>query len=94
MAGTWPIRINLDDVRCAWFQDPSDGVWHRLDWENAPGLGLPFSDEAARHARRLAAVGAGGGDPAAALAAFLDRWRQGLVADRRERRIALRQAAE
>jgi hypothetical protein len=48
LAGKWPIRINPDDVRYAWFQDPADVVWHRLDWEHAPGLGLPFSDEAAR----------------------------------------------
>ena len=94
LAGKWPIRMNPDDVRYAWFQDPADGTWHRLDWEHAPGLGLPFSDEAARHARRLAAAGAGGGDPATALAALLDRWRHGLVADRRERRIAVRQAVE
>ena len=54
-AGKWPIRVNPDDVRYAYFQDPADGLWHRLDWEHAAGLGTPFSGEAARYARRLAA---------------------------------------
>ena len=53
--GKWPIRVNPDDVRYAYFQDPADHIWHRLEWEHAPGLGTPFSGEAARYARRLAA---------------------------------------
>jgi transposase InsO family protein len=46
-AGRWPIRINPDDVRYAYFQDPADDSWHRLDWEHAAGLGAAFSGEAA-----------------------------------------------
>jgi transposase InsO family protein len=94
LAGKWPIRVNPDDVRHAWFCDPADGRWHRLDWEHAAGLDAPFSGEAARHARRLAAAGGGHIDPAEALSELLGRWRQGVVSDRRERRIAVRLAAE
>ena len=62
-AGKWPIRVNPDDVRYAYFQDPADERWHRLDWEHAAGLGTPFSGEAARYARRLAARPAAGPIP-------------------------------
>jgi len=94
LAGKWPIRVNPDDVRHAWFCDPADGSWHRLDWEHAAGLNAPFSGEAARHARRIAAAAGGHPDPAQALAELLDRWRQGVVSDRRERRMAVRLTAE
>jgi len=94
LAGKWPIRVNPDDVRYAYFQDPADGRWHRLDWEHAPGLGTPFSEEAARYARRLAAAGTDRQDPGQALGELLGRWSQGLVTDRRERRIAVRLANE
>jgi len=92
-AGKWPIRVNPDDVRYAYFQDPADNSWHRLAWEHAPGLGTPFSAEAAGHARRLAA-GTGRPDPGRALAELLSRWDAGMVADRRERRVAVRLSAE
>ncbi|MGI5243203.1 helix-turn-helix domain-containing protein [Dactylosporangium sp. CA-139066] len=94
LAGKWPIRVNPDDVRHAWFQDPADQRWHRLDWEHEPMLGTPFSAEAAAHARRLAVGGVGGFDPAKALAELLQRWDTGLVTDRRERRMAVRLATE
>jgi putative transposase len=94
LAGKWPIRINPDDVRYAWFCDPADGRWHRLEWEHAAGLGIPFSGEAARHARALAAAANDGHDPAKALRELLDRWQQGVVTDRRERRMAARLSAE
>ncbi len=38
-AGKWPIRMNPDDVRCVYFQDPADNRWHRLEWEHAAALG-------------------------------------------------------
>ncbi|GAB3849291.1 helix-turn-helix domain-containing protein [Micromonospora andamanensis] len=41
LAGKWPIRINPDDVRHAWFQDPADKRWHRLDWEHNALLNTP-----------------------------------------------------
>ena len=53
--GKWPVRVNPDDVRYVYFYDPDGDSWHRLEWEHAPGLGTPFSAEAARYARRLAA---------------------------------------
>ncbi|MBL7495265.1 transposase [Frankia sp. CNm7] len=93
--GKWPIRVNPDDVRYAYFQDPADNRWHRLVWEHAPGLGTPFSADAAQHARRLA-LRAGDRRPDAgqALAELLARWDTGMVSDRRERRMAVRLAAE
>jgi transposase InsO family protein len=92
--GKWPVRVNPDDVRSIYFHDPDGGSWHRLEWEHAPGLGTPFSAEAARYARRLAARQDRWPDPQAALAGLLARWDQGMVTGRRERRIAVRLAAE
>ena len=93
LAGRWPIRINPDDVRHAWFCDPADNRWHRLDWEHQPLLDTPFSAEAAAHARRLA-TSTGELEAAKTLAGLLERWEAGLVADRRERRMAVRLASE
>jgi putative transposase len=92
--GKWPVRVNPDDVRYIYFHDPAAGSWHRLEWEHAPGLGTPFSTEAARYARRLAVRQDRWPDPQAALAGLLARWDQGMVAGRRERRMAVRLAAE
>lgn len=94
LAGKWPIRVDLDDVRQVWFQDPDDQRWHRLDWEHRTLLDTPLSAEAAVHARRLAVAGADAFDAGGALAQLLQRWEAGLVADRRERRMAVRLSAE
>nr|WP_238350851.1 helix-turn-helix domain-containing protein [Kribbella shirazensis] len=93
-AGRWPIRVNPDDVRFVYFQDPTDDSWHRLAWEHAPALSMPFSADAAAYARRLAARQGRHIDTAQALADLLGRWEQGMVTDRRERRIAARLSAE
>jgi len=93
-AGKWPIRVNPDDVRWVYFQDPDDAAWHRLDWEHAPLLGAPFSAEAARHARVLAARADRFTDPAQALGELLARWETGAVTGARERRMALRLSSE
>lgn len=93
-AGKWPIRINPDDVRFAYFQDPDDGSWRRLDWEHAAMLGTPFSAEAAAYARVLAARDDRLIDRDQALSEVLGRWSAGEVADRRERRMAARLSAE
>jgi hypothetical protein len=93
-AGRWPVRVNPDDVRQVYFQDPADGRWHTLDWEHAPGLDTPFSAEAARYARRLAARRDRWPDPQQELAGLLERWQRGQVSERRERRMAARLAAE
>ncbi|MBW6434935.1 DDE-type integrase/transposase/recombinase [Actinoplanes hulinensis] len=94
LAGKWPIRVDSDDVRQVWFQDPDDQRWHHLDWEHRPLLDTPLSAEAALHARRLAVAGIDAFDAGGALMQLLQRWEAGLVADRRERRIAVRQSAE
>jgi transposase InsO family protein len=92
--GKWPIRGNPDDVRYVYFQEPRDGSWHRLDWEHVAAVGAPFSAEAARYARRLAAQQDRWPDERQALKALLARWDEGMVTDRRERRMAARLAAE
>jgi len=92
--GKWPVRVNPDDVRHIYFHDPDADCWHWLEWEHAPGLGTPFSAEAARYARRLATRQDRWPDPQAALAGLLARWDQGMVTGRRERRMAVRLAAE
>ncbi|KZM75534.1 helix-turn-helix domain-containing protein [Nocardia terpenica] len=93
-AGKWPVRVNDDDVRVVYFQDPADASWHRLDWEHAPMLDTPFSAEAARYARDLATATDRFADPVQALAQVLSRWSTGEVIDRRERRMAARLSAE
>ncbi len=93
-AGKWPIRVNDEDVRAVYFQEPEDGSWHRLDWEHAAMLGSPFSTEAAQYARALAARKDRFADPVAALKEVLERWGTGQVLDRRERRMAARMSAE
>lgn len=92
--GRWPIRVNPDDVRWVYFQEPDDGSWHRLEWEHAPMIGTPFSSEAARYARRLATIENRLPDNEKALSQLLARWETGMVTDRRERRMAARLAAE
>jgi putative transposase len=92
--GRWPIRVNPDDVRYVWFQDPADYRWHRLDWEHAPAIGAPFSAEAAAYARRLPLRADRLADPTRALTDLLARWQVGMVTDRRERRMAARMGAE
>lgn len=94
LAGRWPIRVNPDDVRFVYFQEPAEGHWHRLEWEHAPGLLTPFSAEAAAYARRLAATADRHIDPESALSQLLERWDKGAVTDRRERRMALRLSAD
>jgi transposase InsO family protein len=94
LAGRWPIRVNPDDMRLVYFQDPADGSWHALAWEHAPTLDMPFSAEAAAYARRLAARQGRHVGASQALAQLLARWDRGMVTDRRERRMAVRLSAE
>ena len=44
--GGWPIQVDPDDVTRVYFRDPDERRWHSLDWEHAPSLGMPLSDEA------------------------------------------------
>jgi transposase InsO family protein len=91
-AGKWPIRVDPDDVRRVFFQDPADNRWHELAWEHAAAAGGPFSADALAYARRLAAEVDRFPDDRQALARLLERWRVGLVQTPEERRLALRQA--
>lgn len=92
--GRWPFRVNDDDVRRIYFQRPDDPEWYPLEWEHAPMLNTPLSDEAARYARILAGRSDRFVDPDAALRDLLARWQSGDVLDRRERRLAARLADE
>ncbi|MFF2378653.1 integrase [Streptomyces xiamenensis] len=93
-AGRWPIRVNSDDVRFVYFQDPADDRWHALEWEHAGALSMAFSAEAALYARRLAMRQGRHINAAEALSDLLTRWDTGMVTDRRERRMAVRLSAE
>jgi putative transposase len=81
-------------VRYAHFHDPADDSWHRLVWEHEPGLGAPFSADAAAYARRLATSKGLAADPARELAELLERWKNGVVAGQSERRMAARLAGQ
>jgi transposase InsO family protein len=92
--GRWPFSVDPDDLRRIYFRDPEDGSWHTLDWEHAADLDLPLSADALAYAKELAVSGHGPPDVGAALSGLLDAWNMGLAANRAERRIALRMAAE
>lgn len=95
LAGRWPIRVNPDDVRFVYFRDPDEGGdWHALEWEHALALNMAFSGEAAAYARRLAARTGRHVNASEALEKLLARWDQGMVTDRRERRMAVRLSSE
>jgi hypothetical protein len=92
--GKWPFSIDPGDISRIWFQDPADNRWHALEWEHAPALGKPFSQEALVYARALAATTHRFPDTRRALAELLDRWGAGLTANPTERRMAVRLSQE
>ncbi len=92
--GRWPVAVDPDDLRWIYFRDPEDGRWHTLEWEHAPDLALPLSSDALAYAKDLASTRPNPLDVGAALAELLEAWNVGLAANRTERRIALRMAAE
>jgi transposase InsO family protein len=92
--GKWPFAVDPDDRRRIYFQDPEDGTWHTLAWEHAADLDLPLSSDALAYAKGLAARGGGAPDLERALVDLLAAWNVGLAANRTERRIALRTAAD
>jgi transposase InsO family protein len=89
-AGKWPLRVDDDDIRHVYFQDPADGRWHTLVWEHAESLDGPFSREALAYARRLAAETERFPDDLRAMAGLLERWDAGLTRNPTERRMAVR----
>ncbi|MER5357318.1 helix-turn-helix domain-containing protein [Streptomyces sp. NPDC002785] len=101
MAGS---DIDLDKRRLEFFADPDDAtrihfrdherLWHTLEWEHAPGLDMPLSEEALQFARRLAAKEYTYPDDRLAMALLLKRWNLGLGTSLVERRMALRLSRE
>ena len=90
----WPIQVNPDDISCVYFRDPRDRRWHKLDWEHAPALRMPLSEEAMEFGRKLAAATYRYPDDKAAVALLLERWNLGLGMTLAERRMALRLSRE
>lgn len=93
-AGKWPILLDVDDVRHAYFRDPADGSWHQLLWEHAAALTAPFSQDAADFTRALSRQQDKFVDPAQAIEDLLARWQASEVMTRRERNLAIRLAAQ
>ncbi|WP_406252699.1 helix-turn-helix domain-containing protein [Streptomyces atratus] len=101
MAGS---DIDLDKRRLEFFADPDDAtrihfrdherVWHTLEWEHAPSLDMPLSEEALQFARRLVAKEYTYPDDRLAIALLLKRWNLGLGTSLVERRMALRLSRE
>lgn len=92
--GLWPFAVNPDDVSRIYFRDPADGRQHELPWEHAADLDLPFSAETLAYAKSLAARKERFPDTRRALSDLLGAWNLGLAANRAERRMALRLAAD
>ena len=92
--GLWPFAVNPDDVSRIYFRDPADGRWHELPWEHAADLDMPFSAETLAYAKSLAARKDRFPDTRRALSDLLGAWNLGLAANRAERRMALRLAAD
>ena len=88
--GKWPIRFDPDDASRVYLQRPDDLSWSVLRWEHAVDIPAPFSIEALRYARRLAAAENRHPDDRQALTELLERWDAGLLANPSERRMALR----
>src|SRR5262249_11710469 len=92
--GKWPFAVNPDDLTRIYFHDSDEHTWHTLTWEHAADLALPLSADALAYAKALAASRDGVADTGAALHELLSAWNVGLVANRTERRIAVRIAGE
>ena len=92
--GKWPFAVNPDDLSRISFHGPDDGHWHTLVWEHAADLTLPLSADALAYAKTLATSRDRVPDVSKELHDLLGAWNVGMVANRTERRIALRLAAE
>jgi putative transposase len=92
--GKWPFLVDRDDIRAVFFRDPATHAWHRLEWEHAGGIDAPFSADAARYVRTLAARSDRHVDPQQAVQDLLADWAQGEVTTRRDRNLALRLATQ
>lgn len=92
--GKWPFMVDRDDVRTVRFRDPATGSWHGLEWEHAAGIDAPFSADAARYTRTVAARAGRHVDPKQAVADLLADWAAGEVTSRRDRNVAIRLASQ
>ena len=92
--GKWPFLVDRDDIRTVYFRDPTSGSWSRLEWEHAAGIDAPFSADAARYVRTLAAHTNRHVDPQQAVQDLLTNWAAGAVTSRRDRNLALRLATQ
>ncbi|SUB10449.1 Integrase core domain [Nocardia brasiliensis] len=88
--GAWPIHYDPDDITRAYFRDLETRKWHVLRWEHAPVSEMPFSEDALKFARHLAAAKYTFPDDRLAVADLLQRWNLGLGSSVVERRMALR----
>ncbi|MFE2441639.1 helix-turn-helix domain-containing protein [Streptomyces sp. NPDC059426] len=89
----WPFQVNPDDITKIYFRD-RDRVWHALEWEHAPAMRMPLSEETLAFARKLAAKKYTHVDDRLAVADLLERWNAGLGNTPAERRMALRLSRE
>jgi transposase InsO family protein len=89
----WPFQVDPDDVTRIYFRD-AERAWHTLDWEHAPSVRMPLSEEALVFARKLAATRYRYPDDRLAIADLLERWNLGLGDTLAERRMALRLSRE
>ena len=87
--GKWPFLVDRDDIRAVFFRDPTTRPWSRLEWEHAAGIDAPFSADAARYVRTLAAHQNRHVDPQQAVQDLLADWAAGEVSSRRDRNLAL-----
>ena len=92
--GKWPFLVDRDDIRAVYFRDPTSGAWSRLEWEHAAGIDAPFSADAARYVRTLAAHTNRHVDPQQGVQDLLADWAAGEVTSRRDRNLALRLATQ
>lgn len=92
--GRWPFQVDTDDVTRIYFRDPDTRRYHALVWEHAPSLMMPFSEDALAFARELAAAKYTYPDDTVAVADLFERWKLGLGATAKERRIALRMSRD
>ncbi|WP_405616276.1 helix-turn-helix domain-containing protein [Streptomyces sp. NBC_00076] len=89
----WPFQVNPDDITKIYFRD-QNRAWHALEWEHAPAMQMPMSEEALAFARKLAAKKYTHVDDRLAVADLLERWNAGLGNTPAERRMALRLSRE
>ncbi|MFD9047227.1 Mu transposase C-terminal domain-containing protein [Streptomyces zaomyceticus] len=92
--GLWPVQVDPDDITKIYFRRPDTRRWHTLEWEHAPSLKFPISEQAMELARKVAGRKHRFPDDESAVAELLERWNLGLGMTMSERRIALRQARE